>query len=212
MAILMFAPAGTLAWTRAWVLLVIMLAIRVLGAVAVSRVHLPLLRDRARLPLHAGQPRSDRVLVLAVLATGFLGLPAIAALDVFRWHLFARPVPLLSDAGLGLFAIGWILKQCALRDNAFATVALRVQHERSHLVVDSGVYAIIRHPFYAADPFILIGLGLWLQSSLAAVGAIVPISLMVMRLHGEERFLQRQLPGYAAYVERVPYRLLPGVW
>lgn len=211
-AILLFAAAGTFAWTRAWILLGVLLTIRVLGAVAVARANLPLLQDRARLPIHADQPRADRVLLLAVLATGFLGLPAVAGLDVFRWHLSARPAPLLSDVGLVLFASGWILKQCALRANAFATAALRVQHERAHVVADAGVYAVVRHPFYAADPLILVGLGLWLESSLAAILAVVPIALMVMRLRAEERFLLSQLPGYPAYVERVPHRLVPGLW
>jgi protein-S-isoprenylcysteine O-methyltransferase Ste14 len=35
---------------------------------------------------------------------------------------------------------------------------------------------------------------------------------MVMRLQLEERFLRRALPGYEAYMARVPYRLVPGVW
>ncbi|HST57854.1 MAG TPA: hypothetical protein VLK84_04130 [Longimicrobium sp.] len=28
----------------------------------------------------------------------------------------------------------------------------------------------------------------------------------------EERFLLRELPGYAAYAERVRHRLIPGLW
>ncbi|MGD0678647.1 MAG: isoprenylcysteine carboxylmethyltransferase family protein, partial [Polyangiaceae bacterium] len=32
------------------------------------------------------------------------------------------------------------------------------------------------------------------------------------RLLDEERFLLSRLPGYAAYRERVRYRLVPGVW
>ena len=211
-ALLMFAAAGTLAWPRGWTLLVVLLVIRVLGALVVSRVHVALLRDRARLPLHPEQPRSDRALLVAVLCTGFLGLPVLAALDVFRWHSLAPPAPLFSSMGLVLFAAGWTLKQWALYANAFATAPLRVQAERAHAVADAGVYRIIRHPFYAADPLILFGQALWLQSSLAAVFAVIPITLMVLRLRAEERFLHRSLPGYGAYVDRVRYRLLPGVW
>jgi len=28
----------------------------------------------------------------------------------------------------------------------------------------------------------------------------------------EERKLQRELPGYADYITRVRYRLIPGIW
>ena len=211
-ALLLFVGAGTLHWPRAWILLAVMLVIRVGGALAIARVNPALLRERARLPIHATQPWTDRVLLLAVLATGFLGLPLVAGLDVFRWHSLASPAPWLSGVGLLLFAGGWALKQLALRANAFATTVVRLQTDRAHSVVDAGVYAVVRHPFYAADPLILVGLGLWLESSVAALTAVVPVGLMLMRLTLEERFLRRALPGYEAYMARVPHRLVPGLW
>ena len=211
-AILLFTSAGTLAWWRAWVLLVVLLSVRAIGAFAVYRVNPTLLRERAKFPIHAEQSWNDRLLLLGVLTTGFLGLPVIAGLDVFRWHVLSRPTPLLSATGLVLFALGWSIKNLALRANAFATSVVRLQSERAHVVVDSGVYAVVRHPFYAADPLILVGLGLWLESYAAALCAAIPIMLMVIRLHLEERFLRRELPGYNDYMLRVPYRLIPGVW
>lgn len=211
-AILLFTSAGTLAWWRAWVLLAVLLLVRTLGARAVYRVNPDLLRERAKLPIHGDQPKTDKLLLLAVLATGFLGLPVIAGIDVFRWHVLPRPAPLLGDIGIVLFALGWTIKNLALRANAFATAVVRLQSERGHAVADSGVYSVVRHPFYAADPLILIGLGLWLESYAAALCAIVPVSLMLIRLHLEERFLRRELPGYDEYTARVPHRLIPGVW
>ena len=95
---------------------------------------------------------------------------------------------------------------------AVATAPVRVQHERDHAVVDSGAYAVIRHPFYAANPLIFVGPGLWLGSYVAVVLTIVPVALMVLRLGQEERYLHRELPGYQAYMLRVPHRLVPGVW
>ena len=209
---LLFVAAGTLAWWRAWVLLAVLLAVRTISAVAVYRVNAALLQERARLPLHADQPWTDRVLVLAVLATGFVALPVIAAVDRFWWPLLPRPVLVLADFGLALFALGWGMKGLALRANAFATAVVRVQRERHHAVVDTGVYRIVRHPFYAGTPLVLVGLGLWLESYAAALCAVVPIALVIVRLTLEEDFLRRELPGYREYAVRVPYRLLPGIW
>lgn len=211
-AMLLFLSAGTLAWWRAWVLLAVLLLIRALGAFAVRRVNPSLLRERARLPMHKDQSRADRLLLLAVLATGFLGLPMIAGLDAFRWHALPRPTPSVAGLGLVLFALGWSVKSLALRANAFAISVVRLQSERAHAVADSGPYGVVRHPFYAADPLILVGLGLWLQSYVAALGAAVPITLMVVRLRQEEEFLRRELPGYTAYTARVRFRLIPGIW
>jgi protein-S-isoprenylcysteine O-methyltransferase Ste14 len=87
-----------------------------------------------------------------------------------------------------------------------------LQRERKHALVDTGVYGIVRHPFYAGTPLVLAGLGLWLESYAAALFAVVPITFMVMRLELEERFLRRELLGYSEYAARVPHRLLPGIW
>src|SRR4051794_20152760 len=99
-AILLFASAGTLSWWRAWVLLAILLAVRTISAAAVYRVNPDLVRERAGLPFHGEQPWSDKLLLLAVLATGFMGLPVIAAFDAFHWHLLPRPAPPLAALGL----------------------------------------------------------------------------------------------------------------
>ena len=210
--ILLFGAAGTLTWWRAWLLLAVLLLVRAAGALAVYRVNPAVLRERAGLPIHGDQPRTDRLLLLAVLATGFLGLPIIAGLDAFRWHVLPRPAPLLADLGLVLFTLGWSLKSLALRANAFAIPVVRLQSERAHAVIDSGVYSTIRHPFYAADPLIFVGLGLWLESCFATLCAVIPVACVVMRLCLEERFLRRELPGYREYSMRVPHRLIPGVW
>jgi protein-S-isoprenylcysteine O-methyltransferase Ste14 len=211
-ATILFVSAGTLAWPRAWVLVAVLVAIRTVSAVLVYGVNPTLLRERAGLPLHADQSSADRLLLLGVLATGFLGLPAIAALDRFHWHVFGRPAHLLGDAGLVLFALGWALKGFALRANAFATTVVRWQRERGHMVVETGPYAVVRHPFYAADPLIFLGLSFWLESSVAALCALVPTGLMLSRLALEERFLRNALPGYVGYAKRVRYRLVPGLW
>lgn len=211
-AILLFASAGTIAWWRAWVLLAVLFFVRVVGAILVYRVNPGLLRERASLPVHKQQPWADRVLLLGVLATGFLGLPVIAALDAFRWHVFPATAQPIAVLGLVLFVLGWSIKSLALRANAFAVAVVRLQDERAHAVVDGGPYAVVRHPFYAADPLILVGLGLWLTSYIAAIAAVVPVGLMIMRLRLEEQFLRRELPGYSTYVKRVRFRLIPGVW
>ncbi|MEP6619113.1 MAG: isoprenylcysteine carboxylmethyltransferase family protein [bacterium] len=210
--ILMFATARTLAWGSAWVLLAVLLFVRSMGAHAVYRINPALLRDRAKLPIHADQPWTDRLFLMGVLSTGILGLPMVAALDAFRWHVFPPPTPLIKTVGLILFALGWGLKSLALRANAYAVPVVRLLRERAHVLVDSGVYGVIRHPFYAADPLIFIGLGLWLDSYLAVMVAGIPLVFVVVRLCLEERFLERELPGYRAYALRVPHRLIPGVW
>jgi protein-S-isoprenylcysteine O-methyltransferase Ste14 len=208
----LFLSAGTLAWPHAWILLAVQLIVRTVGAVLIARVNPELMRERASLPVHAEQRAVDRFLVLGVLATGFLGLPLVAGLDAFHWHALPRPSEPARIIGLVFFGLGWVLKNVALWSNAFAVTVVRVQREREHAVVDAGPYRVVRHPFYAADPLIFVGLGLWLGSYIAVLCAVVPLALMVLRLQLEEEVLRTGLPEYEAYMKRVRFRLIPGVW
>jgi len=78
----------------------------------------------------------------------------------------------------------------------------RCSESRSDLLADAGLVAVL----------LFVGLGLWLESYAAALCAVIPVSLMVIRLHLEDRFLRRELPGYNDYTMRVPHRLIPRVW
>ena len=208
----LFVAAGTVAWPRAWMLLAVLCVVRLGGTWAVYRVHPDVLRERASLPVHSEQSATDRALVVGVLASGFVGVPLLAGLDVWRWHLTEAPARVIAVFGLVAFALGWALKNIALRANAFAVTEVRLQPERGQTVADVGPYQFVRHPFYAADPLILIGSGLWLGSYVAAAAAIIPLILIVLRLTREEQVLRRELPGYAAYMTRVRFRLVPGLW
>ena len=211
-AIVLFAAAGTIAWPRAWVLLAVLLVVRMLSALAIYRVNPGLLRERATVLIHRGQPWPDRIVLLAFMATAFIGVPLIATLDVFQWRLLPSPPQFLAIVGLVVFALGWVIKALALRENAFAVTVIRLQGERQHKVVDTGVYNLVRHPMYAGSPFVLLGQSLWLGSYTAALYAILPLALLMLRIALEERFLRRELAGYSEYTGRVRYRLLPGIW
>jgi hypothetical protein len=50
------------------------------------------------------------------------------------------------------------------------------------------------------------------MSPVPAAVAIALLALLVVRTRWEDRLLQTELPGYADYARRTPYRLLPGVW
>jgi len=55
-------------------------------------------------------------------------------------------------------------------------------------------------------------MALWLGSNAAAILAILPIAVLMIRLLLEENFLRRELPGYEQYTRRTRFRLIPFVW
>jgi protein-S-isoprenylcysteine O-methyltransferase Ste14 len=208
--LLLFVPATTLAWPRAWVFIAAIAA-----GTAVTVFYLRhdegLINERLKGPLQRGQPLVDKI-VLNLFLISFCGLFVFIALDVFHFHVLASPGVLGSLVGLGLIIGGWTLIALALHENSFATGVVRLQDERHQRVIDSGVYSKVRHPMYAgAVPFI-IGSCLWLGSYTAALLASVPIAIIALRILLEERFLRQALEGYESYTERTRYRLIPHLW
>jgi protein-S-isoprenylcysteine O-methyltransferase Ste14 len=89
---------------------------------------------------------------------------------------------------------------------------IRIQTDRGHRLVTSGPYAYVRHPAYAVAPLLLVGGGVVLGSWLAALFGFPMVLPILRRTVREDRVLRERLAGYAAYAEKVRYRLLPRVW
>jgi protein-S-isoprenylcysteine O-methyltransferase Ste14 len=96
--------------------------------------------------------------------------------------------------------------------NKFFEPTVRIQTDRGHTVIDSGPYALVRHPGYLAAGLLVLGLPLSLGSYWALVPAALSNVLLVVRTALEDRTLREELPGYKEYTQRVRYRLVPGVW
>lgn len=210
-SLLLFVPAGTLHWWRAWVFLVVTLIVTTAAVWTIFSVNAALLSERSRGLIQKGQPLWDRILVI-LLVGSYVGQIIFIPLDVFRFHLMPKPGTLISFFGLALYVGGWWIFTLAMKVNPFAVPVVRSQEERHQRVIDSGVYAVVRHPMYAGFVPMVVGPALWLESYVAALVAFVPIAVLAVRSVLEERFLKRVLKGYEAYMEGVRYRLIPFVW
>ena len=208
---LLFMPAGTFDWWRAWTFLCVVFVGTVATMVSVFASNQGLLDERLKPPIQKGQPLADKILVIPLIAA-FFGLIFFIPLDVFRLHLMSKPTTMVSSLGLLLFVAGWWIISLSFRENAFAAPVVKHQEERRHTVIDTGVYSVVRHPMYMGAALLLVGMPLWLESYAAALLAIIPIGLLTVRILFEERFLRRELKGYEAYTDRVPWRLIPLLW
>ena len=210
MAALLFIPAGDWIWPAGWVYLATMMVSAVLITVWLARHDPGLLAERMKFPVRREQPPWDRILTGLILL-GFVGWTALAAIDAVRFYWSEMPV-ILQGLGWALIvacmAIGWL----TFRENSFAAPVVRIQAERNQKVVSSGPYALVRHPLYAGALLFMIGQPLLLGSWLALAASPVLVLLMAMRAVGEERTLKAALPGYAEYMQKVRFRLAPGVW
>jgi protein-S-isoprenylcysteine O-methyltransferase Ste14 len=169
------------------------------------------LEERWKAPLQESQPLADKVAVVALLIS-FFGLLVFTSLEASRLHLLREPPRTVCALGLVLFVAGWSIVFLSLRENAFAAPVVKDQSERHQHVVETGVYAVVRHPMYAGAALLMIGLPLWLESTAGALFALVPIAFLALRIRFEEHFLRRELTGYDGYAARVRYRLIPFLW
>jgi len=208
---LLFLPAWTVDWWRAWVFIGVFMFGMAVTALLLLRINKGLLEERMKPLVQKGQPFADKIVVV-VLLVGFVGLIAFIPIDVFWLQLLPKPNVLVSSAGMVLFVLGWCIMTVALLENAFATSVVRYQEERQHKVIDSGLYGMVRHPMYAGAVPLLVGMPLWLESYAGAIFASVPFATLVWRILIEERFLRKELMGYDAYTARVRYRLIPFLW
>ena len=136
----------------------------------------------------------------------------IAGLDVGRFHWSPPPEVAVRVGALAVFAAGMSLSMWAMAVNRFSSSVVRIQTERGHHVVDAGPYQYVRHPGYLGVLVSSLAGGVVIGSWWSLVPLGVLVALFAVRLHLEDRFLHRELDGYAAYAGRVRYRLVPGVW
>ena len=96
--------------------------------------------------------------------------------------------------------------------NRFFSTVVRIQHDRGHEVIQAGPYKYVRHPGYIGGILMAISTALVLGSLWALIPAGIVAILLIIRTYLEDTTLQKELPGYAQYVKKVRYRLLPGAW
>jgi protein-S-isoprenylcysteine O-methyltransferase Ste14 len=207
MGLVVFGAAGTLNLWQGWALIGVFAGCSGVITVWLWGHDKALLERRVKAgPGAESDPMQNVVQSLAGVI--FLGTLAIPGLDHrFGWSAVPTAVAVAGDV---LIAIGFWIVFLVFRANTYTAGTIEVV-EGQH-VVDSGPYALVRHPMYAGALLMFVGMPLALGSwwGLLVGAAIVPV--LAWRLLREESFLGANLAGYAAYRDRVRFRLVPYVW
>ncbi len=203
----MFLPAGTWAWAKGWLFIGVFLGTLAVVGLFLWRVNPEVVV--ARSGFHEGTKRWDKIL-LALFFPAVYAIVPVAALDErFRWC----PLPWWAcGIGYALFLAGMGMVTWAEAVNKFFEVTVRIQTDRGQKVIDTGPYAVMRHPGYVAGTLFCVGAALCLGSLWALVPAGLASALLILRTRWEDQTLQAELQGYKEYTQRVRYRLIPGVW
>jgi protein-S-isoprenylcysteine O-methyltransferase Ste14 len=207
MAAQLFVPAGTADYWQAWTFLAVYFASSLALTLYLMEKDPKLLERRMRGGPTAEKETSQKI-IMSLTSLGFIGLLVFPALDhCFGW---SHMPPFVALAGDLLVAAGWLAVFFVFRENTFTSATIEVAPDQR--VISTGPYALVRHPMYAGALVMLAGIPIALGSwwGLLIIVAIIPA--LIWRLLDEEKFLARNLPGYAEYQHGVRYRLIPLVW
>ena len=139
---------------------------------------------------------------------GLLGVFVLSGLDYrLEWSKVGWVVVFLA---LVIVLAGYAISVIAMVQNEFASRIIEVQKEQK--VIDTGIYAMIRHPMYISSLIMFTATPVVLGSYYGMIPMMLYLSGIIMRIRNEEDFLRRGLPGYKEYMDKVKYRLVPFVW
>lgn len=203
-ALLIFVPAGTLRYPGG-LLLCAILFIPMFIAGLVMMVKAPALLEK-RLRMKEEQAEQSTVIKLSGLM--FIAGFVLSGLDFrFGW----LPLPgWVSAAAAVVFLIAYALYAEVLRENAYLSRTIEVQEGQK--VVDTGLYGVVRHPMYAVTLLLFMSMPLVLGSAVGFIVFLAYPAIIAKRIRNEEEVLTEGLAGYAAYKQKVRWRMIPFVW
>ena len=204
LGLLIFLPAGTLRFPNGW-LLMALLFIPMLGAGIVMMLRDPALLEKR---LNAKEQQGEQKEVVLGSGLMFIAAFVLAGLN-FRFGWLRLPDWAVWAASV-LFLLAYLMWGEVLRENAWLSRTVEVQEGQR--VVDHGLYGVVRHPMYSASVLLFLSMPLVLNSPLSFLVMLCYLPLIAKRIRNEEKLLQKELPGYEEYAERVKYRLIPFIW
>ena len=203
-ALLVFVPAGTLRYPGGLLLRAVLFGPMFIAGLVMMKRAPDLLRRR----LNAKEEQLVQKGVIALSGLMFVACFVLGGLS-FRLSWLTLPWGVQLGAA-AVFLVGYALFGEVLRENEYLSRTVEVQEGQK--LVDTGLYGLVRHPMYFATVLMFWAMPLVL-GSLASFAVMLPYPfLLVRRIQNEEQVLEEGLEGYAAYKQKVRWRLIPYVW
>ena len=204
---MLFLPAGTFDYWQGWIFLVVFALSGWIPGIYLQRTNPVALQRRMR-----GGPTAETRTVQKVVMGGlWLSLAAmvmVSALDHrFGWSPVPAAICLVGDV---LVAVGLGVVALVIVQNSYAAATVRV--EAGQKLASTGLYGLVRHPMYAGNVIMMVGVPLALGSYWGLVFVVPGLIVLVSRIRDEEKLLQEELDGYREYTRKVRYRLMPCMW
>ena len=202
--LLIFLPAGSFNYLNGWLFMGVLFIPMFIAGVIMMIKNPKLLASR----LDAKEKQKSQGVLIKLSGLMFIVGFVLAGLD-YRFNWLPIP-PIVSYISVAIFLISYICFAEVLRENTYLSRTIKV--EEGQTVVDTGLYGVVRHPMYTATVFLFLSMPLILGSLISFFVFLIYPVLIVSRIIGEEKLLEKELKGYAEYKKKVKYRLIPFIW
>jgi protein-S-isoprenylcysteine O-methyltransferase Ste14 len=205
--LMVFLTAGTFNYWQAWVFLVVFAFSEWIPGIYLLRTNPAALQRRMR----GGPTAETRIVQKSVMGGLWLSLAAmivVSALDHrFGWSPVPTAICLVGDV---LVAAGVGVMTLVVIQNSYAAATVHV--EAGQQLASGGLYGLVRHPMYAGNLIMMVGIPLALGSYWGLVFVVPALIVLALRIRDEEKLLQEELDGYREYTQKVRHRLVPHIW
>lgn len=202
--ILLFVPAGSFGFWQGWLLMGILFVPMFVAGLIMMKCSPDLLRKR----LSAKEEQSEQKTVLLLSGFMFIAAFVVAGLNFrFGWLTLPNWIPILFAV---VFLLAYALYAEVMRENAYLSRTVEVQENQQ--IVDTGLYGIVRHPMYMTTLLLFLSMPLVLGSVISFLIMLLYLPIITKRMRNEEQVLAEGLPGYAEYMKKIKYRVIPFIW
>lgn len=202
--LLIFLPTGTFAYFGGVLLMAILFVPMFFAGIVMMLKNPELLKKR----LKAKETQRQQDLVIKLSGLMFLAGFLLAGFGFrFGWYQLPKAFQL---GGAAAFLASYLLYAEVLRENTYLSRTIEVQENQK--VIDTGLYGIVRHPMYSVTLILFLSMPIVLGSVYAFCIFLVYPFIIATRIRNEEELLERELPGYKDYKQKVKFRLIPYIW
>lgn len=202
--LLIFLPTGTFNYINGWIFMGVLFIPMFIAGIVMMVKNPKLLASR----LDAKEKQKEQNIVVKLSGLMFIVGFIIAGLDFrFKWIVLPKYITYISVI---LFLLAYIMYAEVLRENTYLSRTITVTEEQ--VVIDTGLYGVIRHPMYTATIVLFLTMPLILGSLISFFVFLMYPILIIIRLLNEEKVLTKELKGYEEYKKKVKYRLIPFIW
>jgi len=205
---IIFISAGRIDYWQGLIYVIIGLIMFLLNY-TVLRIDSELLNERSK-PGEATKKWDKTILGLSFIIT--ISMYIVGGLDSGRYHWSPDFHWSLYLMGIFLTVLGQLLFLVAQKQNKFFSSTVRIQTNREHIVCETGLYKIVRHPAYLGSIIQSLGFPLLFGSLWSIIPIFLSIIFLITRTNLEDKTLKNELKGYLEYSDKTRYKIIPYVW